>query len=279
MLKFVEWWNHLPEYINPVLFELGPVQIRWYGLMYLLSFLVAYSVLLYRRKYEDFNYSAEHVEDYLIWGILGAFIGARLGYVLFYDFWYFVQNPLEIFWPFKKINGGTIVGLSGLSYHGGLIGLLLSTFLFCRRRKFQFWPFVDFAMPAVPLGYTFGRIGNFLNGELYGRVTDFKWGMYFPQALTYELRHASQLYEAFFEGIFLFFILWNIRNKKAFDGYMFWVYLMGYGLVRFFIEFVRQPDEHLGFVLFSLTMGQVLCLVMVVVGYLVIVKYKKKRSS
>jgi phosphatidylglycerol:prolipoprotein diacylglycerol transferase len=131
--------------------------------------------------------------------------------------------------------------------------------------QFQFWSFVDFIMPAVPLGYTCGRIGNFLNGELWGRVTKVPWGMYFPWAPTYDLRHPSQLYEAFFEGIVLFFIIWMIRNKENFKGYLFFVYLFGYGMARFMIEFFRQPDEHLGFVALSLSMGQILSIVMIII--------------
>lgn len=151
--------------------------------------------------------------------------------------------------------------------------------MFCKRHKLNLWKFIDFFIPAVPLGYMFGRLGNFLNGELYGRVTDVWWGMYFPQALSYQLRHPSQLYEAFFEGVVLFIILWSLRQKGIADGFLFSIYLIGYGCVRFFIEFFRQPDEHLGFLLWSLSMGQILCLLMMAVGVLLIRKQKKVSPS
>lgn len=259
----------MPENINPVLLEIGPVQIRYYGIMYLMSFLVVYGVLLYRIRKEQFNYTREQCEDYIVWAVLGALIGGRIGYIFFYDFSYFLQHPVEVFWPFRKVDGISIVGISGLSYHGGLVGVLIATVLFCKKCKFQFWSFVDFFIPAVPLGYTCGRIGNFLNGELWGRVTQVPWGMYFPWAPTYDLRHPSQLYEAFFEGIVLFLILWTLRNKESCKGYLFFIYLFGYGFVRFLIEFVRQPDEHLGFITLSLSMGQILSAFMVVIPVII----------
>lgn len=265
MNSLIQWWQHLPENINPVLFEIGPVQIRYYGIMYLMSFLVAYSVLVYRIKKEKFGYTQQQCEDYIVWSVLGALIGGRIGYIFFYDFAYFLQHPLEVFWPFRKVDGISIVGISGLSYHGGVIGVLFATVWYCKKMKFQFWSFVDFFIPAVPLGYTCGRIGNFLNGELWGRVTQIPWGMYFPWAPTYDLRHPSQLYEAFFEGIVLFFVLWMIRNEEKFKGYLFFVYLFGYGIARFIIEFFRQPDDHLGLIAFDLSMGQILSIFMIVI--------------
>jgi len=206
-------------------------------------------------------------------------IGARLGYALFYNFFYYAAHPLEIFWPVQVVDGKTVFGISGMSYHGGLIGIIIVSVMFCKRHKLNLWKFIDFFIPAVPLGYMFGRLGNFLNGELYGRVTDVWWGMYFPQALSYQLRHPSQLYEAFFEGVVLFIILWSLRQKGIADGFLFSIYLIGYGCVRFFIEFFRQPDEHLGFLLWSLSMGQILCLLMMAVGVLLIRKQKKVSPS
>ncbi|GBE05669.1 prolipoprotein diacylglyceryl transferase [bacterium BMS3Abin10] len=153
-----------------------------------------------------------------------------------------------------------------MSYHGGLIAVIIATMIFCKKNKISFWRFTDLLISAIPLGYMFGRIGNFLNGELYGRVTTAAWGMYFPLDATGRLRHPSQLYEAFFEGIFLFAILWNLRKRSAFNGYLSSLYLIGYGLVRFFIEFVREPDVQLGFVLGPLSMGQVLCFFMILAG-------------
>jgi phosphatidylglycerol:prolipoprotein diacylglycerol transferase len=153
-----------------------------------------------------------------------------------------------------------------MSYHGGVIGVILVSIFFCHKYRINFWNFADLLCPAIPLGYTFGRIGNFINGELYGRVTAVPWGMYFPLDPMHQLRHPSQLYEVFFEGIFLFVILWSLRKMKCFDGFFFSLYLIGYGLVRFFIEFVREPDPQLGFILGPFTMGQILCIFMILGG-------------
>jgi phosphatidylglycerol:prolipoprotein diacylglycerol transferase len=158
-----------------------------------------------------------------------------------------------------------------MSYHGGLIGVVMVFILFCRKHKINFWHFGDLFCPAIPLGYTFGRIGNFINGELWGRVTTMPWGMYFPLDSTHSLRHPSQLYEALFEGIVLFILLWLIRKKKLFDGFLIGIYIGGYGFVRFFIEFFREPDYQLGFVLGFMSMGQVLCLLMMAAGITVLI--------
>jgi phosphatidylglycerol:prolipoprotein diacylglycerol transferase len=267
MERLINWWNSLPGHIDPVMLQFGPFQLRYYSLMYLTAILVFYALTRHRLKSGETALCTEDAFDsYMTYAIVGVVCGARLGYVLFYNFSYFISNPVEIFWPYHEIDGQAYFGISGLSYHGGLLGALLATWLFCRRHKIKFWPYADFLVPAVPLGYMFGRIGNFLNGELYGRVTSVPWGMYFPSAATRELRHPSQLYEAFFEGLVLFVILWGLRRKKLFPGFLFSLYVTGYGLVRFFIEYVREPDGHLGMVLWSLSLGQVLCVVMAAAG-------------
>jgi phosphatidylglycerol:prolipoprotein diacylglycerol transferase len=153
-----------------------------------------------------------------------------------------------------------------MSYHGGAIAVLIATIIFCRRRRIDFWRFADLFSSAIPLGYTFGRFGNFINGELYGRATDVPWGMVFPLDPLRLLRHPSQLYEAFFEGIVVFAVLWMVRKRFSFTGALFALYIMGYGAVRFFIEFFRQPDAQLGFVLGPFSMGQLLCLLMIAAG-------------
>jgi phosphatidylglycerol:prolipoprotein diacylglycerol transferase len=160
----------------------------------------------------------------------------------------------------------TFTGISGMSYHGGVIGVVLVSVFFLRKRKIDFWKFIDLMVPSIPLGYTFGRIGNFINGELFGRVTTIPWGMYFPLDPTLSLRHPSQLYEAFFEGIFLFIVLWSMRKKKYFDGYLLGLYIFGYGLVRFTIEFFREPDFMVGLI----SIGQVLCALMMATGLIII---------
>ena len=259
-------WQSLPAHINPNLLEIGSFQLRYYSLMYMVAFGLVYLLVAYRIKREHYPVSLEAVQDYCVWAILGIILGGRLGYVFFYQFAYYAARPLEIFLPFQLAPNFHFTGISGMSYHGGLIGFLVGTILFCRRRKIPFWSFMDLIVPAIPLGYAFGRLGNFINGELYGRVTDVPWGMYFPYDPEGLLRHPSQLYEAFFEGIFLFAFLWLLRKKKSFHGYLSSLYLIGYGLVRFVIEFFREPDSHLGFVLRNLSMGQVLCLLMIISG-------------
>lgn len=274
--KILEFWNHMPEHIDPVLFQAGQFQVRYYGLMYVVAFSVVYMLVMFRIRHEKYEYSGELIQNYFIWAILGVIVGGRLGYVLFYNFSYYSTRPLEIILPFSLNGGFHYTGIGGMSYHGGMIAVLLATIFFCRSNKINFWRFTDLLAAAIPLGYTFGRIGNFLNGELYGRITDVPWGMYFPLDMTGRLRHPSQLYEAFFEGIFLFLILWSIRKIKLFDGFFLGLYIIGYGTVRFFIEFVREPDSHIGYFFGYITLGQILCLFMVLAGISIIIFRKSK---
>lgn len=272
MGQFLNWWQHIPEHINPTIFEIGTFQLRYYGVMYIVAFILIYFLVLFRLKNEQFNFTKEIIQNYFGWAILGVIIGGRLGYVLFYDLKFFLAHPLKIISPFEISKMGIhYTGISGMSYHGGLIGVFLASILFCHKYKINFWQLADLLSPTIPLGYTFGRIGNFINGELYGRTTSVPWGMYFPLDLTHQLRHPSQLYEAFFEGIFLFLILWSLRKTKVFDGFLFCLYLIGYGIVRFFIEFVREPDPQLGFILGPFTMGQILCACMIFIGILIMI--------
>jgi len=264
--KFFNFWHHLPEHITPYIIQIGQFQIRYYGLMYILAFLTVYLLVIYRIKREDYNYSEDVIQNYFFWGILGVMIGGRLGYVIFYNLKYYISHPLEIFLPFSLSNGFHFTGIAGMSYHGGLVGVIVAGIMFCRKNKINFWRFADLFIPATPLGYTFGRLGNFINGELYGRATTKPWGMYFPQDITHQLRHPSQLYEAFFEGVFLFLILWNLRKKKIFEGFLLSLYLIGYGIVRFFIEFVREPDPQIGLIFRFFTLGQIFCLGMIIGG-------------
>ncbi len=266
MASFITAWQHLPEHISPYLFSFGSFQLRYYSLMYLVAFALTYILVLYRIKHESYDYSPETIQDVLVWAITGLILGGRLGYVFFYNFSYYIHHPLEIILPFEFANGIRFVGISGMSYHGGAIGVVIALLIFCRRRNLDIWRIADLFCPAVPLGYTFGRIGNFINGELFGRITSSPWGMYFPLDPTRTLRHPSQLYEAFFEGIILFIVLWTIRKRRPFDGFLLSLYLIGYGLVRFFIEFLREPDSQLGFIFAFLTMGQILCIIMILAG-------------
>jgi len=267
MDDFWSWWQHLPDNISPVILEIGWFKLQYYGLMYIVAFAVTYFLVLYRVKHEDrFGITKDQVKDVTTLLILGLIIGARLGYVLFYNLSYYLTHPLEIILPFSFSNGFQFTGISGMSYHGGLVGVIIAGWLYVRKAKIDFWKGVDLFMPVIPLGYTFGRLGNFINGELYGRITTAPIGMYFPLAPTKELRHPSQLYEAFFEGIFLFAVLWSIRKINLPKGAMLAIYLIGYGLVRFIIEYFREPDAHLGFVLLSFSMGQILCSLMIISG-------------
>lgn len=280
MQSLIEFWQHLPERIDPSILQIGSFQLRWYSLMYIAAFLTTYLLVVYRiRREERFDsYSPETVQDLFIWAITGLILGARLGYVLFYNFSYYASHPLEIFLPFEFSNGVRFVGISGMSYHGGAIGVFIAGLIFCRRNRIDFWNLVDLLCPVIPLGYTFGRIGNFLNGELYGRVTTVPWGMYFPLDPTAQLRHPSQLYEAFFEGIFLFALLWRLRDARIPRGAFLGVYLIGYGAVRFVIEIFREPDSQLGLYWGLFSMGQLLCLAMIAIGIAIII-YRTSRES
>ena len=246
--------------------------------MYLVAFALTYLLVQYRIKRESYDYAMETIQDVLVWCIIGLILGGRLGYVFFYNFSYYIHHPLEIILPFEFTNGIRFVGISGMSYHGGAIGVMIAALIFCRKRRIDIWRLADLICPAIPLGYTFGRIGNFINGELYGRITTSSWGMYFPLDTTHALRHPSQLYEAFFEGIVLFVLLWVVRKRSPFDGFLFALYLAGYGLVRFFIEFFREPDSQLGYFFSFLTMGQILCIIMMLAG-LAVYGYRVRAAS
>jgi len=280
MDDFWHWWQHLPENIDPVIFQVGSFRLQYYGVMYIVAFALSFFLTLYRAKNETrFEISINQLRNIMLYMFLGLFIGARLGYVVFYNFSYYIKHPLEIVLPFSFSNGITFVGISGISYHGGLIGAVFAGWLYVRKNQLNPWDVIDLCFPAAPLGYTFGRLGNFINSELYGRVTAAKIGMYFPLSPTKELRHPSQLYEAFFEGIVLFAVLWRVRKIKFPKGAMIAFYLFGYGLVRFIIEFFREPDAHLGFVLLSFSMGQVLCTLMIASGVLLYAYLWRKEKN
>jgi phosphatidylglycerol:prolipoprotein diacylglycerol transferase len=264
---FWNWWQHIPEKVDPVIFSIGGFKLQYYGLMYVVAFVITYFLVLYRiKRKEGFEVSVDQIQALITYMLLGVIIGGRLGYVLFYNFPYYLHHPLEIILPFTFSNGIKFTGITGMSFHGGLICVILFAWLYARKVGLNFPAMIDLFVPAIPLGYTFGRIGNFINGELYGRMTFVPFGMYFPQAPGTGLRHPSQLYEAFFEGIFLFAVLWSLRKIIRTRGAMLALYLIGYGSVRFFIEYVREPDAHLGFVFLSFSLGQVLCMVMMVSG-------------
>jgi phosphatidylglycerol:prolipoprotein diacylglycerol transferase len=250
---------------NPILVELGPIRVTWYGMMYVFGFITSYLLVRYQVKKKDFGISLEEVEDLYFYLILGLIIGARLGYVLFYDLRVYLSNPLEIF----------AVWHGGMSFHGGLIGVLIATILFCWKNKKSFWKLADLFVVTAPIGLALGRIGNFINGELYGRVTQVPWGMIFPNGGPLP-RHPSQLYESSLEGGVLFLILWMLKDKTHPSGTLLAIFLLLYGVFRFFIEFFREPDVQLGFVLGPFSMGQVLCIFMIAVGIFLMIYLRRK---
>ena len=263
MENWLQFYQELPLRINPLVFHFGFFQISWYALMYLVGFVAVYGLLLWRIKKKEGDWSKENIREFLWNAFLGAIIGGRLGYVLFYNLPFYWENPLAIISPFDQ--QGQWTGIYGMSYHGGLMGALLAALFFSRKNKLNFFSWADFIVPAVPAGYFFGRLGNFLNGELFGRITQKSWGMYFPGETL--LRHPSQLYEAFFEGIILFLILWILRNGIKYKNRLLYVpgfilYVLGYAFFRFGIEFFRQPDEQIGLLFSFLTLGQFFSLLM-----------------
>lgn len=279
MNAFWQWWQHLPERIDPVIFEIGSFKLQYYGLMYLVAFTITYLLASHRLKKEErWAISEDHFQGLLTAGIIGLIVGARLGYVVFYNLSYYLSHPLEIILPVSFSNGVHFTGISGMSYHGGLICTLIGAGWYIRKYKLGFKEMADLLIPGIPLAYTFGRLGNFINSELWGRATTAPWGMYFPTGGPV-LRHPSQLYEAFGEGILLFAILWPLRNKVRPPGAMLPLYLIGYGCVRFVIEYFRQPDDHLGFVLLRFSMGQMLCAAMIVSGALLLYFFNRRQSS
>ncbi len=256
-MQFLEFWQNLPAII-PSGFEVFGFPIRFYGLMYLLAFVTAYVLIRYRLYKKEFDFSVSLVEDFLFLMLACVILGGRIGYVLFYNLDYFLSYPLQIIWPFVN---GQYVGIAGMSFHGGLFTCLAAGVWFLKRKKIAILEFADLVMPAAALGYTFGRIGNFVNGELYGRATDFVLAMNFQG----ELRHPSQLYEAFFEGLVLFVILFGLRKKSWLKNRQLFAFLGLYSFFRFMIEFVREPDGHIGLI-YGLSMGQVLSIITVVLA-------------
>jgi len=245
-----------PE-IDPVAFSLGPLKVHWYGLMYLTGFALALWLGSLRARASNGLWHPEQVSDLVFYGAVGVILGGRCGYVLFYHFDYFLRDPL---WLFRIWDGG-------MSFHGGLIGVLVAMWLYGRTLGKTFFQVTDFLAPMVPLGLGLGRIGNFIGGELWGRATDVPWAMVFPTDPSRLARHPSQLYQFFLEGLVLFTVLWfysaKPRPRMAVSG----LFLVIYGLARIAVEFVREPDAQLGFIAFDwLTMGQLLSVPMVLAG-------------
>ena len=264
---------------DPVLIHLGPLSIRWYALSYIVGFCLFIWLGRKRIKSGHTVFTNELLDDFITVGVLGVILGGRLGYVLFYQPEYYLSNPLEIL----KVWQG------GMSFHGGFLGVLVAMYLFARKHKLKFWQVADFVAPLVPLGLACGRMGNFINGELWGRLTnpDAFWAMGFQNARSedgkvywsdpqqwsavwekYNMlpRHPSQLYEVALEGIALFVIVWLFSKKPRPVGQVSMLFLAGYGVFRFIVEFAREPDGYLGLLLMNLSMGQLLSLPMIIIG-------------
>jgi phosphatidylglycerol:prolipoprotein diacylglycerol transferase len=299
MIDFPVWLK--PEIIPGLPF-------RWYGLMYVLAFGIAWFLFRVESKRIDAPWSEDDAANFFLWAIVGVLIGGRLAGTLIYEPTdYYWRHPWFIFWPFDQT--GRFVGYQGMSFHGGLAGVIGATLIWCKLKRQDWFAWVDIIAMATPLGYTFGRLGNFINGELWGKVTSAPWGIVFPYAERFSAkdawvvelaqrvgigvnsmndmvnlpRHPSQLYEAIFEGIFLWFVLWIIvRPRRPFKGFAASIYIIGYGLTRFVIEYFREPDSGLGYIIrlgdpeaptyafttfLNFSMGQILCFIMILGGF------------
>jgi phosphatidylglycerol:prolipoprotein diacylglycerol transferase len=255
-------------HINPIALQLGPLAIHWYGLMYLAGFMAF--LWLGRKRIavlNDARINAKLLDDLLFFGVIGVILGGRLGYVFFYKASYYLNHPLEIL----------AIWQGGMSFHGGFLGVLVAMAWIARRQKLSWLQVTDFIAPLVPPGLAFGRLGNFINGELWGRPTDVPWAMIFPQADSLP-RHPSQLYQFALEGLLLFALLWLYARKPRPVGMVSGLFLTGYGGFRFLAEFAREPDDFLGLLSLGMSMGQWLSLPMVIIGVL-LMYFSKQRAA
>ncbi|ACT49618.1 prolipoprotein diacylglyceryl transferase [Methylovorus glucosotrophus] len=256
-----------PEF-DPIAIHIGSFGIHWYGLMYLLGFLSLLWLGKWRiRRNPDSGWKVSDVDDILFYGALGVIIGGRLGYVMFYQPTYFSQHPHEILYLWQ----------GGMSFHGGFLGVLAAMALFARKTGKRWLEIMDFVAPLVPIGLGAGRMGNFINGELWGRATDMPWGMIFPK-VDQVVRHPSQLYEFALEGVVLFLILWIYSSKPRPRGTVSALFLIGYGSFRFLAEYTREPDSYLGLLSMGLSMGQWLSAPMVIAGLVMFYLCRKRRA-
>jgi phosphatidylglycerol:prolipoprotein diacylglycerol transferase len=267
----MEYWNHIYEHFNPVAFNLAFIPVHWYGIMYVLALLVALWFAKWIIKKDKINIEEETIDSYFIWLEIGIILGARIWYILFYDPYtsYYLSQPWQIFNPFSP--DGEFRGISGMSYHGAVVGATLATYFYTLKNSVDIYEILDVLALAVPVGFVFGRIGNFLNQELIGDITDVPWGIYVDGVL----RHPSQLYEALFEGVFIAIFLYMYRKKRAFKGELIAIYGLLYGIARFIVEFWRMPDIQLGYLYGGwLTMGQIQSMVMILCSILLYLAIK-----
>ncbi len=256
---------HFPH-IDPVFLSIGPLQFRWYGLMYVLSFIATYFIIRSEVKRKQLPLTSDDVADLVFYGAMGVVLGGRIGYILFYNLGFYLANPLKLF----------AVWEGGMSFHGGFLGVTLAFYLYARRKKVPIMALFDLAALCAPVGLGLGRIGNFINGELYGRPTDMPWGIIFPNSDGLP-RHPSQLYEAFLEGLVLFLIVRFVSRRYSATGIPTWTFVAGYGLFRFIVEFFRQPDAQLGFFFGLFSMGQLLSLPMFIAGTCAVVILARRK--
>ena len=250
--------------IDPVIFSIGVLDIRWYSLSYIMAFVIGSFLIKKFNKEFSNSISNKEIDNFFLWAILGVIIGGRLGYVIFYQTNIFVLDPLHIFKIWK----------GGMSFHGGLAGMILSIYFFCKKNKLSFFYLADLVSLVAPIGLFFGRIANFINTELYGRITDFPFAVIYPSIDQFP-RHPSQLYEAFFEGFLLFTILLYYFYKKKENeliGKISGLFLLLYSIFRFSIEYLREPDAHLGLFFGYFSMGQFLCVPLFIFGVLIFIK-------
>lgn len=311
MLSYIPF----PSWIRPEIIPSLPV--RWYGLMYCVAFAVTYLLLMRQLKERRIQADKDTVMNLFFWAILAILVGARAFAVTIYDpTGYYLSHPLQILLPFVVADGRiTYTGIAGMSYHGGLVGGTIAVLVYLRAKKLDMLDWADMIVAGLPLGYTFGRLGNFINGELYGRITKVPWGIVFPNAETFPVkeawvrdyaaaagiaapaagmvnlpRHPSQLYEAFFEGIVLWLVLWFlVRRRKPFRGFVLSCYVIGYGFARFLIEYAREPDRGIGYPItlvglrnpvaqfspWNFTTGQILCFLMILGGLLSLALFRR----
>lgn len=255
--------------IDPIALQLGPIAIHWYALAYVVGIIIGYYYVSWIDAKQPKKFFSEKAKDDLIfYAVLGVLLGGRIGYILFYNFEFFLAHPLDAL----KIWQG------GMSFHGGMLGVFMAYWLFARKYQLSWLHIMDYLATAAPIGLFFGRLANFVNGELYGRVTESSWGMVFPRGGPLP-RHPSQLYEAGLEGIVLFIVLFIVAvplRGLRYVGLVGGTFVMGYGLARFTVEFFREPDEQLGFLAFGATMGQLLCLPMIALGLYLVLTAKKR---
>lgn len=254
-------------HIDPVIIRIGPFAVRWYGVMYLIGFTSSYLLVNLQIKKKRLDFGRDFVDSLYSYLMLGLLLGARLGYVVFYDLPEYLRHPMEVF----------ALWHGGMSFHGGLIGSVAAGIFFCKKSRVDFWQVSDLVIVTAPIGLGFGRLGNFINGELFGRAAKVPWAMVFPDGGPLP-RHPSQLYEFFLEGVVLFTVLWILKDRGLRSGCLTSLFLMLYGIFRFTLEFFREPDVQLGYIFGPFTMGQLLSSAMIATG-LVIFFLRKRRQA